>query len=61
MMLLSLHIVAIAALIAVSGGIAYSMGKAEGVRITTLHYEDEAERTQIERERSAEAEPAHNA
>ena len=40
MMLLSLHIVSIAALIAVSGGIAYSMGKTEGIRITRLHYED---------------------
>ena len=40
MMLLSLHIVSIAALIAVSGGIAYSLGKNEGIRITRLHYEE---------------------
>ena len=40
MMLLSLHIVSIAALIAISGGIAYSLGKNEGIRITRLHYEE---------------------
>ena len=40
MMLLSLHIVSIAALIAISGGIAYTLGKNEGIRITRLHYEE---------------------
>jgi hypothetical protein len=40
MMLLSLHIVSIAALIAISGGIAYSLGKIEGIRVTRLHYEE---------------------
>jgi hypothetical protein len=40
MMLLSLHIVSIAALIAISGGIAYSLGKNEGIRITRLYYEE---------------------
>jgi hypothetical protein len=40
MMLLSLHIVSIAALIAISGGIAYSLGKNEGIRVTRLHYEE---------------------
>ena len=40
MMLLSFHIVSIAALIAISGGIAYSLGKNEGIRITLLHYEE---------------------
>jgi len=40
MMLLSLHMVSIAALIAISGGIAYSLGKNEGIRITRLHYEE---------------------
>jgi hypothetical protein len=40
MMLLSLHIVSIAALIAISGGIAYGLGKNEGIRITRLHYEE---------------------
>ena len=40
MMLLSLHIVSIAALIALSGGIAYGLGKNEGIRITRLHYEE---------------------
>lgn len=40
MMLLSLHIVSIAALIAISGGIAYSLGKNEGIRIARLHYEE---------------------
>ena len=40
MMLMSLHIVSIAALIAISGGIAYSLGKNEGIRITRLHYEE---------------------
>ena len=44
MMLLSLHIVSIAALIAISGGIAYSLGKNEGIRITQLHYEELDER-----------------
>ena len=40
MMLLSLHIISIAALIAVSGGIAYSLGKNEGIRLTRLHHEE---------------------
>ena len=40
MMLLSLHIVSIAALIAISGGIAYGLGKNEGIRITRLQYEE---------------------
>ena len=40
MMLLSLHIVSSAALIAISGGIAYSLGKNEGIRVTRLHYEE---------------------
>ena len=40
MMLLSLHIVSIAALTAISGGIAYSLGKNEGIRNTRLHYEE---------------------
>ncbi|MBT6727807.1 MAG: hypothetical protein HN867_17545 [Deltaproteobacteria bacterium] len=40
MMLLSLHIVSIAALIAISGGIAYSLGKNEGIRITRMYYEE---------------------
>ena len=40
MMLLSLHIVSIAALIAITGGIAYSLGKNEGIRITSLHCEE---------------------
>ncbi len=40
MMLLSLHIVSIAALIAISGGIAYGLGKNEGLRIARLHYEE---------------------
>ena len=40
MMLLSLHVVSIAALIAITGGIAYSIGKNEGIRITRLHCEE---------------------
>ena len=40
MMLLSLHIVSIAALIAITGGIAYSLGKNEGIRITSLNCEE---------------------
>ena len=39
MMLLSLHIVAIALLVAMSGGMAYQMGKQEGIRITRSYYE----------------------
>lgn len=41
MMLLSFHIIAIAALIAVTGNIFYQMGKKEGIRLTKNYYEQE--------------------
>jgi hypothetical protein len=61
MMLLSLHIVSIAALIAISGGIAYSLGKNEGIRVTRLHYEelDETQDSTAQAEtKSLHAEPS---
>lgn len=39
-MLLSFHIVAIAALVLVVGNIAYQMGKKEGIRRTRNYYEE---------------------
>ena len=40
-MLLSLHLVAISTLIFVVGGIAFRLGKEEGIRITKDYYEEE--------------------
>lgn len=39
MMLLSLHIVAIAAIIGITGNIAYKMGKKDGLRIARFEKE----------------------
>ncbi len=41
MILLTLHIVAIGAVIGVTANFAYSMGKKEGLRVTCKGYEDE--------------------
>ncbi len=43
MMLLALHIVAIAVLIAVTANIAYQMGKNAGYRLSSQHQEDMVE------------------
>ena len=42
-MLLPFHIVSISLLIAVVGAIGYHLGKTEGIRITTQHFEALAE------------------
>ena len=41
MILLTLHIVAIGAVIGVTANFAYSMGKKEGLRVTRKEHEDE--------------------
>ncbi|MBF0280255.1 MAG: hypothetical protein HQM13_20820 [SAR324 cluster bacterium] len=38
MLLLSFHIVAVAIMVAVTGSIAYQMGKKEGIRITDVYH-----------------------
>jgi len=47
MMLITLHIVAIGAVIGVTANFAYSMGKKEGLRVTRREHEDKALKKEV--------------
>jgi len=47
MILLTLHIVAIGAVIGVTANFAYSMGKKEGLRVTSKEHKDEGLKKEV--------------